>query len=113
MAKSPDKQAREKANQIENFLESLQRCARQFKWRIDERLGLRATHPDVPRLLCPIAAVWFAQTGEVLDNKRVYEVADKQMDLRFASLDLTIAADQRHDSPLFQRMLNVIGLKET
>ena len=113
MAKQPDPkaQAREKEGQIDGFLEDLRRYARAFTWRLDSRIGLRGEHPEYRKLFCPIAAVWFATTGDVLDNGRVFEVADKEMNLRFASLDIAVAADERHESPLFKRLASAVGLK--
>lgn len=102
---------REWEQQIDAFLEMLRKHAGNFRWRIDQRLGLRAVCSEVSRCLCPIAAVWYAMTGEVCDNRRVYDVADKELKIRFASLDITIAADERLESPLGQRLKLAVGMK--
>lgn len=111
MAVKPKNDGREPEQQIDAFLEMLRKHAGNFRWRIDQRLGLRASHRDCARLLCPIAAVWYAMTGAAVDNEAVYHVADHDFGLKFASLDITIAADERLDSPLGQRLKLAVGMK--
>lgn len=110
MAKQKN-EGHEREQQIDAFLEMLRKHAGNFKWRIDQRLGLRATCSEVRRLLCPIAAVWYSMTGAAVDNQTVYVVADKDLGLKFASLDITVAADERLDSPLGQRLKLAVGMK--
>lgn len=111
MAVKKPNDGREREQQIDAFLEMLRKQAGHFKWRLDQRMGLRAVCSEVSRCLCPIAAVWYAMTGEVCDNRRVYEVADGELKIRFASLDITVAADERLDSPLGQRLKLAVGMK--
>lgn len=111
MAVKPKNEGHEREQQIDAFLEMLRKHAGNFRWRIDQRLGLRAVCSEVSRLLCPIAAVWYAMTGAAVDNAAVYDVADKDLGLKFASLDITIAADERLDSPLGQRLKLAVGMK--
>lgn len=111
MAVKKSNDGREREQQIDAFLELLRKHAGNFRWRIDQRLGLRAVCSEVSRCLCPIAAVWYAMTGAVVDNQTVYVVADKELGLKFASLDITVAADERLDSPLGQRLKLAVGMK--
>lgn len=110
MAKSKN-DGHEREQQIDAFLELLRKHAGNFRWRIDQRMGLRAVCSEISRCLCPIAAVWYSMTGEVCDNRRVYDVADKELKLRFASLDITVAADERLESPLGQRLKMAVGMR--
>src|SRR6185437_1958715 len=92
MTKSNDALKEERACQIDGFMESLRRYASAFRWMVDERCGLRAEHPEVSHCLCPIAAVYFATTGKAVRSSKVFAVADGEMDLKWASLEIAVTA---------------------
>jgi hypothetical protein len=112
MAKQSDRDKdRQKACQIDAFLESLRRYASAFRWFVDAHCGLRAEHPEAKFLLCPISAVYFATTGKAVRSSQVFAVADGEMELRFASLDIAVAADERLDQGLGKAMNMAVGIK--
>lgn len=113
----PDRDELERRDSIAFFVKELRRIGVRFKWYLDKRGEVRATHGDWPHAFCPMTAIWLADCGKFRPTREIHEAAE-ELGFGHVSLKLVEAYDnlpegpgKRIDQGLREQILAAVGLE--